>query len=228
MRNIISGFAGKQGMMYLSKYRAAAVLCFAFLGSPYLSATPVFTFGGGSLTASVYIDLSTGNPQFDVRGSVYADVTDVADLGILNIADVTGGTDPLFLALPFGNGQLLAVDASTPSTGQFDSAMFDFMTPVVSGTVLTLQANVVGLPANVTPDPLLEDLIAGSPLYFSFAFTGQVPVGGGTLSTFVLSGVTATPTPSTPEPATFVLAGAALLLTSAFYRCRLRVRRIVA
>src|SRR5690349_15614622 len=106
-----------------------------------------FTPTSGAITASIYTDLATFS-QYDVRGVA----TGFVGANPSIIADVTGGTDPGFGTLPFGNLVMFA-------TNGIDSAqlLFDPLTGVLSGDLLSLKLDATG--SLVTANGTLGDLV---------------------------------------------------------------------
>lgn len=157
-------------------------------------ASPVFNIAAGSLTASHILNLTTGLSEYDVRGNVTLGVTDGTLLGFVIVTDSADGTDPNFTTLPFGNATLFGL-ANGPQESQI---AFNFATPVLTPTSLTLSADGTSVLPNPVTNPALSRLLG--PLQFNFIFTNLAgpDTNNQVLVSYSLTGVTAGT--ATPEP----------------------------
>jgi len=167
------------------------------LGATSASATTLFTIVGGSLTASRSI--SGSGETDDVRGNVTLDVNNGVDLGNITIEDITGGTDPTFLTLAFGNSTLFGTDGT-----QTTQLVFDFTQNVVGPSSVAMFAVNSALSPNPTTDAALLNSLGGLEFDFTLvSLTGTGPF----LAQYSLSGVS-----EAPEPGSLVLVGFSLVL----------------
>lgn len=184
--------------------RASTVLLLAW-GSA--AAAPLFTINTGAIYAYRYI--TPISELRDVRGLVALDVSDPGLLGTVLLADSTGGTDPGFAVLPFGNASLIGLNSAATET---TAHTFDLAAGIAGATSFTVDATGVPLAPGVTTDPALQRLLGT--LTFSFSLIDFAPVPGTPdfLATYVISGVTAA-APVVPEPSTglLVLLGAGVV-----------------
>jgi hypothetical protein len=154
-----------------------------------------FTPTSGAITASVYTDFSTFS-QFDVRGLAVGFVGGNPSI----LTDVTGGTDPGFGTLPFGNLTLLA-------TNGIDSAqlLFDSSSALLSADLLTFSMDATG--SLVTANGSLGELVGL--LHGNFTLTSNVEFGAGALLQYNLDSLTKDVS-DVPEPASVGLMFGAL------------------
>jgi len=190
-------------------------------------AGPVFQIASGNLTLSAELATLSGGGccqlTFDVRGAVLETVSDVAlPPTSIAILDSTGGTDPTFSTLAFGNSALLAADSNTTSTGIEDIVFFSFGNFIAN--TLTVPATAAVFPVSSTPGPALADMIANSPL--SFQFNNETVQGiqsnGALLIQWQLAGIT--PATAAPEPMSSLLLGSGVLAILGFQFRRIRKR----
>jgi hypothetical protein len=180
---------------------AAVVFGLAFAGSAM--AAPVFDISSGTLTLNRFLAAAGGETD-DVRGLVNLNVSDGGSLvGPVVLADQTGGTDPGFTTLAFGNALVIGINAAFD---QFSAVTFDFAT-IVSGAT-TADVTATGAPIATVTDPALTGTLG--PMVFTFALQSVTPVGADVVATYTLSGVASGAVAATPEPATLAIAGLGL------------------
>jgi hypothetical protein len=180
-------------------HRISPALTVALLSIVPAVAAPVFNIANGTLTASRLLNLNTGGSEFDVRGLVTLGVTDGTSLGFVLVTDSTDGTDPNFTTLAFGNSLLYGF-----APGPQESLMtFDFGTPIITPTSLTLSAVGSSVSPNPVTDAALTRLIG--PLQLSFILTnvGSPDTQNQVLVTYALTGAAAAA--GVPEPGTLWL-----------------------
>jgi hypothetical protein len=174
------------------------------LGSQAFAA-PAFGILSGTLTATRLITAS--GEQDDVRGLVQLSVSDPGPLGNVTFLDSTGGTDPGFATLPFGNNTL---NGANTGLTQLTNMTFDFTTALPGPTSDVISAIGTAVIPNPTTDAALAD--TNQPLLFTFDLsTITNPADGVTVVQYTLAGVSAV-TSSVPEPATAAGIGLGLTL----------------
>jgi hypothetical protein len=163
----------------------------------------------GELTATGL--LSDSGWSFDVRGLAAISVsTGGSPVGQFLITDDTGGTDPDFQTLAFGNSELIDIANGDTTNGPFADTYFDFSSAVVSGNTLVMNAYTLNETAS---DPGLDAFVADNPTSFTFGLTGVEQLSSTELEAqWLLESITAQTVSGTPEPATFILAAFALAL----------------
>jgi hypothetical protein len=193
--------------------------CASFLVGP-AHAAPTFGITGAIYS---YRYIAPSAELLDVRGLAAIEVFDPASLGSVLLTDTTGGTDPSFSVIPFGNSSLLAVNSLFTQVG---GMLFDFTTPLYTPTTMTLRA--LGLP--ITPVPSTDAALLRLQGAFTFQFDLIDLRDAGTgdfLATYLLTGITAERKgpPSVPEPATGGLLGGAAILAAVFRKTLTRLTR---
>jgi len=186
--------------------------CFLTLLGAQAFASPVFDIVTGSLTASRYI---TGSGEVDdVRGLVNLDVLDPGLLGGVTFTDSTGGTDPNFATLPFGNNVLTGINNGLT---QETTLTFNFGSSVINPSTDTITAIGTAVLPNPTTDPALA--ATDQALVFTFDLSSITnPADGVTLAQYTLASVAA----EVPEPAQGVMVGLGVMLMLGFLRLRRR------
>ena len=192
-----------------------AVSCCLVFSGVHAFATPVFDIVTGTLTASRLI---SGSGEIDdVRGLVNFDVLDPGLLGGVTITDSTGGTDPNFLTLPFGNDTLTGLNNGLT---QETSITFNFSTSIIGPSNDTITAIGTAVIPNPTSDPALAD--TDQSLVFTFDLASITnPSDGVTLAQYNLASISAA-TAATPEPAYGAAIGLAAMLLFGYLRLRRR------
>jgi hypothetical protein len=143
----------------------------------------------------------------DVRGNATFTVFDSGTpIGAFLMTDTTGGTDPGFSTLPFGNALLVDFGATT---GTVAETTLDLNNPVFAGSLLFLSGST-SAPGGA--DPGLQALFDDNPVVLVFQLTSATPSDGLVIAQWNLVGLG--PESSVPEPTTgvLVLAGVGLLV----------------
>ena len=181
------------------------VVCAAIAATP-LCAGNLYTINTGSLTATGV--LSVANVwSFDVRGAVAFDVNNGGTLiGQFLMADITGGGDPGFATLPFGNR--FFVDYAGAGLANTAATTFDFTTYSLGAdnTLHLFETTALGAGS----DPALNALIGDNPLRFSLGLSGVAPGNG--IDTKLVAQWTLVEVVGAPEPGTVSLLAVGLLV----------------
>jgi hypothetical protein len=172
-------------------------------------ASPIFQIVSGDLTLSYSSETAT----YDIRGAALLSVTDIGlTASPLALFDSTGGTDPTYSVLPFGNTVLTADDSNSGNSGIEDLVFFDFTGLSLSSSI-TVDAYSYVYPTTDTPTPTLAELINNSPVAFDFSLVSinGDPTDGYTFQ-WDLTSVEAQSQPSAaPEPVSSLLMGTGML-----------------
>ena len=180
-----------QSKLHKCVFRGFLILAVLFTMVIAANASPVFTPIGGNLIASRYI--TPGGDIYDIRGLLGLEVYNPALVGTILLTDPTGGTDPGFSTLPFGNDILYGLSGGGEST----FVEFNFLFPEVSPNTVNLQAIGYPLFPASTTDPALQQVLG--PLMFNFFLTNVEPDPNtpNFLASYSFLGVTQVPEPAT-------------------------------
>lgn len=174
----------------------------------------IFDPNTGVITASVLLN-SGSIVGIDVRGlsDLLVSVNGVP-VNNVTLGDITGGTDPSAVTLPFGNNVLLGLGTAGIS-GPIVNLQFDFTTPAFlsGGSVLLLSATSSTGSGNPATDAGLTALLDASPVLFGFGFANTIDLGAtGTLYQYNFLTAQGGSAAAVPEPATVELVFAAAIL----------------
>src|SRR5262249_41105781 len=137
----------------------------------------------GSLTATGVLP-SSGGVLLDVRGNATFTVFDSGTpIGAFLMTDTTGGTDPGFSTLPFGNALLVDFGATA---GTFAQTTLDLNNPVFAGSLLFLSGST-SAPGGA--DPGLQALFDDNPVVLVFQLTSATPSDGLVIAQWNLVGL---------------------------------------
>lgn len=165
-----------------------------------------FTIDSGSIL--LFRSIQGGVELDDVRGAASIGIANPGPIGTLLFADSTGGTDPNFLVLAFGNSALNGFNGTFTELAGF---LVDFPTLAASGAGVTVTANLIGVIPDPLTDPALSGLASIGSIVLGFDLVQSIPAGGSDgFFAYSLTSVSSAAA-AVPEPSSVLLGGMGLV-----------------